>query len=564
MPVATTCMRAACLLAFALAACPAFAQTAARPGGTLSVGTISVTASPLSWDPADWNYKTAEDAGYYYDRLFVGDLSQSKAQGGAQPFKSDGYIPVDAVRGDLAETWRWLDNPLRLDITLRKGVMFPEKPGVMAARELTAQDVAYSYNRLIASPKRTIDYLEHIERIETPERHRLVIQFKQFQEDWANRLGFGTYSSVYPKEVVDAGISDWRKANGSGPFQLSEYINGNSVTYTKNPLYWGKEKMGGQTHTLPFVDRVIVRIIKDEAARYAALRTAKLDLLQAISWSAAEELKKNVPQLKWARWLSHGGRYMAMRTDTKPFDDLRVRRALNMAVNKQEIVTSFYGGNAEVFAYPQHPDYTGFFEPLAAMPDSIKELYTYNPEKAKRLLAEAGYARGFSVKVQVCTCQPEIMDLGALVAGYLARVGVKLEFEPLEQGAFFSLLRAGKTAPAMFFSNAHGSPTTTLRKNFIPGQYTNSSAWNDAAFEKKMQALYTERDLAVRQRMTRDMTREMLDKAPYLWLPTPFVYAAWWPWVKNYEGEIYAGGFWSGPIFARIWLDQDLKKKMGY
>ena len=533
-------------------------------GGSLSIGTNSPSLAPLSWDPADWNYKTAQDAGMYYDRLFGADFSKSKARGGPYLFKADGYIPTDAIRGDLAESWKWLEPPLRLEIQLRKGVMFPAKAGVMVARELVAQDVAYSFNRLMASPKRTAEYLDHIQRVEAPERHKVVFYFNHFHEDWANRFGFGTYSSIYPKEVVDAGIGDWRKANGSGPFQIAEYIGGNSQNYVKNPLYWGKERIGGEEYKLPFLDRVSIRIMKDESARYAALRTGRLDVLQSITWSAAEELKKNAPHLKWARWLQHGSPYIAMRTDTKPFNDVRVRRAMNMAVNKQEIVSSFYGGNAEVFAYPQHPDYGPYFEPLSAMPESIKELYVYNPDKAKKLLAEAGYPNGFTVKAHICACDPTMMDLGPLVAAYLQRVGVKLELEPLEQGAFFSLLRSGKNNPAMAFTNSHGSPTTTLRKNFMPGQYTNNSQWNDPAFQDKMNAMYRERDEPTRHKMVREMTRDILDKAPYIFLPVAYTYAAWWPWVKNFEGEIYGGGFWWQPVHARIWIDQDLKKKMGF
>ena len=553
-------------LGLAALSAPSVQAQAEKPkyGGALSIGTNSPSLAPLSWDPADWNYKTAQDAGMYYDRLFGADFSKAKAQGGPYLFKADGYLPTDAIRGDLAESWQWLEPPLRLEIQLRKGVMFPAKAGVMAARELVAQDVAYSFNRLMASPKRTADYLDHILRIEAPERHKVVFYFKHFHEDWAGRFGFGTYSSIYPKEVVDAGIGDWRKANGSGPFQIAEYIGGNSQNYVKNPLYWGKERIGGQEYNLPFLDRVSIRIMKDESARYAALRTGRLDILQSITWSAAEELKKNAPHLKWARWLQHGSAYIAMRTDTKPFTDVRVRRALNMAVNKQEIVSSFYGGNAEVFAYPQHPDYGAYFEPLSSMPESIKELYVYNPDKAKKLLAEAGYPNGFTVKAHICACDPTMMDLGPLVAAYLQRVGVKLELEPLEQGAFFSLLRSGKNNPAMAFTNSHGSPTTTLRKNFMPGQYTNNSQWNDPAFQDKMNAMYRERDEPTRHKMVREMTRDILDKAPYIFLPVAYTYAAWWPWVKNYEGEIYGGGFWWQPVHARIWIDQDLKKKMGF
>ena len=87
-----------------------------------------------------------------------------------------------------------------------------------------------------------------------------------------------------------------------------------------------------------------------------------------------------------------------MRVDTKPFDDIRVRRALNMAVNKQEIVKPYYGGNAELFAYPMHTDYVGYYEPLDQMPIAAQELFVYNPDKAKALLAEAGYPNGLQLQ----------------------------------------------------------------------------------------------------------------------------------------------------------------------
>ena len=198
------------------------------------------------------------------------------------------------------------------------------------------------------------------------------------------------------------------------------------------------------------------------------------------------------------------------------------------------------------------------------MPDSVKELYTYNPDKAKKLLAEAGYPDGFTFKVQVCSCSPEHADLLPLVAGYLEQVGVKMEIQPMEYGAFLSAMTTQTNAPGYFMGNGHTNPTTTLRKNFVMGQVWNPSQWNDPAYAKKMDAVYREPDEDKRKAMIREMTREILDKAPYLWLPTPYNYTAWWPWVKNYGGELRAGSVRPGPIYARIWVDQEMKKQMGY
>ncbi|MFT4103280.1 MAG: ABC transporter substrate-binding protein, partial [Burkholderiaceae bacterium] len=281
-------------------------------------------------------------------------------------------------------------------------------------------------------------------------------------------------------------------------------------------------------------------------------------------WSAAEELLKSNPQIKSSKWLNVRGTFLAMRMDTKPFDDVRVRRALNMAVNKQEIVKSYFNGNAELLGYPQHPDYIGYFEPLDQMPDSVKELFTYNPDKAKKLLAEAGYPKGFSFKVQYCSCSPNHTDLLPLVAAYLEQVGVTLELQPMEYASFLSAMTTKKHAAGYFMDNGHTNPTTTLRKSFATGQVWNPSMYANPEIDKKITAALAERDEPERQRQIRAITREILDSAPYIWMPTHYIYTLWWPWVKNYGGELRAGGDRPGPIYARIWIDQALKKKMGY
>ncbi len=532
-------------------------------GGTLNIGMIYLTLSPLSWDPADWTWKYNQDTGLVTETLFAADLSKSISRGGTHAYAADAWLATDAIRGELAENWKWTDK-LKLDINLRKGVMFPDKPGVMKSRELVADDVVYSFHRLEKSPKKIPTYFDHIEKVEATGKHSLRFTFKAYNAEWDYRFGWGYYSAIVPKEVSDAGAGNWKNLNGTGPFMLTDYVQGSAVTFTKNDLYWDKEKIGGQSYKLPFVDKIIYRTIKDEASFLTALRTAKLDVLEGVRWSAVDELKKNAPALKWKRWVDTGGTFVAMRVDTKPFDDIRVRRALNMAVNKQEIVKSYYGGNAVLFGYPMHPDYVGYYEPLDKMPVAAQELFNYNPDKAKALLAEAGFPKGFTFKTQVCSCSPDHMDLAPLIAAYLAKVGVTMEIQPMEYGAFLSAMTTKTNAAGYMMRNGHTNPTTSIRKSFVSKQTWNPSQYSDPEFDKRMAEVYLEPEESKRQLLIKLMTRDIVEKAPYIWLPTPIGNTAWWPWVKNYDGELRAGAERPGPIHARMWVDQAMKKKMGF
>ncbi|HEX2889712.1 ABC transporter substrate-binding protein [Vineibacter terrae] len=558
---------AAGVLALALGGGVAMAQAPAEKpqyGGTLEVGTMFYTLSALSWDPHDWNWKLNHDTGQFYEQLIVGDLDKSVRKGGKYPFTIDAFLPPGAQRGELAEKWELVQNPLSVVFTLRKGVMFPAKQGVMAERELTAEDVVFSFNRLRSSPKNISTYYDFVDRVEARDKHTVVYYFKEYNAEWDYRLAWGFYSVVTPKEVVDAGANNWRNVNGTGPFMLTDFVQGNSNTYTKNPIYWDKEMIGGQAYKIPFVDKVIYRTIKDEATMNAALRTAKVDMLESISVRHAPELKKSAPHLKWAKRLSVLGSFVALRTDTKPFDDVRVRRALNMAINKKEIIAAHYVGEAELHAYPMHPDWSGYFDPLDKLPPATQEMYVYDPKKAKKLLAEAGYPNGFSFKMQYCSCSPDDTELAPYLVAYLEQVGVKVELQPMEYAAFLSAMTTKKHAAGYLMRSSHTNPTTSLRKSFYSGQTWNPALYSDPKFDARMDEAYRTADEEKRMEILRELTAEIVAQAPYIWLPTPYTYAAWWPWVKNYGGELNVGSLRPGPIYARIWIDQEMKKKMGY
>ena len=532
-------------------------------GGTLRVATRYYTLSALSWDAADWAWKDNHDKGAFAEQLFAADLEQSVRKGGPYRFIADAWLPDDAIRGELAESWEWED-PLTLAVKLRRGVMFPEKPGLMEAREFDAEDVVYSYDIRAQSPKKIATYFEHIDRVYARDKHTVVFEFNQYNAEWAYRFGYGYYSNIVPKETGNVDPKLWQTANGTGPLQLTKYIESHTQVYEKNELYWDTEPLQGKQHKIPFIDRLEYRIIKDEATALTALRTGKLDIHEIVRWLVVDHLKESTPELQWSKWLVFVGTFVSLRMDMEPFDDLRVRRALNMAIDKQEVVDLYYGGNAELFAYPMHPEYKGYYEPLEAMPASVQELFQYDPEKAKALLAEAGYPDGFEFEIQVCSCNPNHMDLLPLLVDHLARVGVTATIKPFEYAAHLSLMSSSNHGPGYMVDSGHVSPITTLRKTFMTDQLWNISKYSDPDFDRRLAELIQERDEGRRRELAKELTIEGINNAPYIWLPTSYAHTAWWPWVKNYNGELRAGAVRPGPIYARVWIDQELKKELGF
>ena len=539
------------------------AEVAPQYGGDLNIGTVYVTLSPLSWDPADWTWKSNHDTGSVREQLFAGDLDKSVRKGGDYPFIADAYLPSGAIRGELAERWHWQDD-LTLVIELRRDARFTERPGVMAARPLEAADVVFSYNLIDQSPKRIATYFDHIRRVYVLDRHTVVFEFSEYNAEWMYRFGYGYYSGISPRELGNLDRKDWRNVSGTGPFTLEKYVQANAHIYRRNDDYWGTEAIAGKEYPIPFVDRVIYRIIKDEATFLTALRTGQLDILEAMRWIAVDHLKKTTPELQWNRWLGTSGTFMSLRVDQKPFDDIRVRRALNLAVNQQEIVDLFYGGHAELMAYPQHPGFGEYFQPLAEMPAEVQELFTYDPVKARQLLDEAGVPEGFSFDVQVCSCSPSNMDLIPLLESYLQKVGVQIRIQPMEYASFLSAMTTKTHGPGYLLNSGHVNPITTLRKSFVTGQTWNPSQYSSEYFDEQIRQVHLMRDEAERIKTLRRLTREIMIEAPYIWLPVGYVHSAWWPWVKNYGGELRAGAVRPGPIYSRIWIDRQLKAEMGF
>jgi peptide/nickel transport system substrate-binding protein len=534
-------------------------------GGTL---TFSRAINPISWDTSEWIWKHASDTGFYMEHLMMGDLQKGPRGTNEFAFHNSFYMVPAALRGELLQSWEVKKNPLQIILYLRKGIMWQEKPGVMKARELVADDVVYSINRLKNSRKAIPNYIDFVGKMETPDKYTVVINMTEWCVDWPYRIGWGFYDAIQAPEQEKAtgGANKWENATGTGPFMITEYKDGHSQVYAKNPNYWDSDVIGGKKYKLPFVDKIHISIIRDEQTRIAAFRSGKLDLLMNINWKHFDDLKRSLPQLKWGRTLVGGTFTMAMRMDREPFNDIRVRRAMNLAINKKEIIDFFHSGKAEMHTYPFPPSFKEVYTPLEKLPPLARELYGYDPAKAKKLLSEAGYPSGFSFKAQIVNIPQTGLDLASLVVSYLDKIGVRLELEPMDYTSFLGRMMKNNHSEGVFFYNDHGNPIAGIRKSFMTGQPWNLHMMSDPYIDKNLLDVLQNPKLTEKQglEVIKKLAVYALDQAPAIILPTEYVYHSWWPWVRNYYGELFVGAQRSAPIYARIWIDQEMKKKMGF
>ena len=252
---------------FSSRATPASAQTTRSrnmAAASMSAPSMSRCRHCRSIPPTGTGNSTTTPA-TILEQLFAADLRSRKKIGGKHPFYADAYLPSDAIRGELAESWEWKKDPLRVEVRLRKGIMFPEKPGVMQSRELTAEDVVFATTGSPRARRRRPAISPMSTRSKPPTAIPSSSTSTPYHAEWDYRFGWGYYSPIYPEGNGRCWRHQLEERQRHRAVHADDFVQGNSNTYSKNPIYWDKEKIGGTSTKLPFVDKVVYRTIKDEA-----------------------------------------------------------------------------------------------------------------------------------------------------------------------------------------------------------------------------------------------------------------------------------------------------------
>ncbi len=283
-----------------------------------------------------------------------------------------------------------------------------------------------------------------------------------------------SYFYVYPpKYFKKMGWKDFGNAPvGTGPYMLSQWKKGISITLKANPHYWGPE---------PSIKTLVFTFVADPATRLDELQTGQVDIAADLPPSFASRLK-TMSNVKDVSTESTTRIFLAFGTTTKPANSLLVREAIEYAINPSAIISSLFNGSA----YP----FKGIFLPSELGYDSGFAGYAYNPAKAKKLLAEAGYPHGLTIPLDYTIgAQPEDQEVAEAIQGQLQQVGIK------------SVMNGGPIstqAPKWIVPNSPGLHLLSFNPEYPDSSFlfiayfANGSAWHNLSSDNTLTSLATE------------------------------------------------------------------------
>ena len=490
--------------------------------------------------------------------------------------------PLWTLTGLLAESWETPDDTT-IVLNIRKGVQWHDKPP-MNGREFTADDMVFNYHRYLGLGSGFTESATNpgdlgkigIESVTASDKWTVVFKLERPRLFALKQILQMYWLFIYPPEVVEqyGDAQDWRNVVGTGPFMLTDYVEGSSVTFIKNPNYWGFDEKYPENR-LPYVDELTALIMKEEATRLAALRTGKIDYLGAVgsnqikSIDQVESLARTNPEIAQWPFVERSGYAFGVNVNNPPFNDIRVRKAMQMALDLETINNTFFKGRADTTPHGQIGEsHKGWFIPFDEWPEEVKQGYMYNPEGAEKLLDEAGYPRGadgIRFKTSYFHHPNNETSYAELAFSYWGEIGIDVEmqvpssvteFTAITSEVRYEALRHG-TAGALYFGEFLVAGWHTDRPGYV-------SAVSDPQVDAMIDALRATTDPEEYQRRFREIDMYSIEKHWVIWGPDSPAYSVSQPWVKGYNGEGVMGNWQFEDLFARIWIDQELKAEMGH
>ena len=470
---------------------------AAGPKGTLRVAT---TTMPNAIDLPMGSERNASNVSWQmYDSLiWIDDTGK--------------VVPA------LAEKWTVSKDSTAYTFKLRKNVKFHN------GEPFNADAVVYSWNRGKQNKMQWKDKWSIAKSVEKMDDFTVKVTtdgpspllLRVMAENWA---------MIPPKYHTKVGENGFlNHPVGTGPFKFKEWKRGDRIIFEANPDYWEKG--------YPKIKTLIFRPIPESTTRVAAIQTGEIDIVTRLSSEEAKSLK-GVPNVKVMDYAVDRVYYITFNNLTsgkgKPTENPLVRQAMNYAVDVDAIIAALFDG----FGRPS----TGYVTPANWGYDKDIKPFGYDPEKAKKLLTEAGHPKGFKMEFACpAGAYTNFEQVCEAIQGFLGEVGIETDLKLMESGKYWDL-EAKKELPPLFgdsWSEATGEALPRL-KGALGGTKASFSAWSDPEIDRMLDEIGKTVDDDARAKLYVELQRYMQKNPPFIYLYEPVTFEAVSPKVRNYK-----------------------------
>jgi peptide/nickel transport system substrate-binding protein len=447
------------------------------------------------------------------------------------------------LTGDLAESWNRSADGLTWTFNLHKGVKFQDIAPVNG-REFTADDVVCTINRSKTNPGAPGKNLVSIvDSVGAPDPYTVVFTLKSPYGAFDQSLA-SSFMEIVPCEGTRGDFDMTSTAIGTGPFILSNWVRNVQRTYTKNPNYFVPNE--------PHLNQFNIQIMSDPAAIVAAFRTGEIDVAGMNTEKYVSEITNTNHDAVVRAQMSITGNSVSMNQAVKPFDDLRVRKAIAMAWDRHGMIKVDYSVYNLDGAYP--PTLDG-----GLTSEEADQAYPYDPEGAKALLAQAGYPNGFSVDLLTTDGYgPVIVNEAQWLQTDLAKVGITVTLNIRDYATYFAAYSSMNYAISWGYTTGLGTPDEWLQQYYLSSGPRNWFGTNDPQLDSMIKAQQAILDPAERTKALHDVgeyiVTNVIDPIIGGQANVPNIMQ---PWVHNLYGQPASGR----DYVAMAWVDGNSPRK---
>jgi ABC-type transport system substrate-binding protein len=519
-----------------------FSKNPPKYGGTLRTQTVGDGPNLDPNDPTGVNQSFLQ---LFFNRLVRADMSFASAFQGKQNFLKL------LLTNDLAAKYEQPD-PMTYTFQLNQGVKFHNVEPTNG-HELTTDDVMFAldqYRQPTATNK--VGILRDIDKVEASDKYNLKITMKRPAAYFLYSLA-GPAILMFSRQAYEkqGGLQN-SNPTGTGPFILDKHDFRSILQAHKNPDYFVKGR--------PYLDAVEFRWIPDSASAVAAFRSGQIDTFTSTdSWDVFEQIQKTEQgktDVNVFQHNSNGQASFSTLVSRPPFNDVRIRRGLSMALDRDAMIKARFKVGRWAMGFPT--DWSGKDYP--PIPSDFGPYYAYNPNEAKKLLAEAG-ASDLSWTIQAETLGTgQTDDQVVLALEYWKQIGLRPQLKVVDRVTLNQTLLSNQFEGMAFGGSFNAGPDLdefTFRA-FHTGQPNNLYGVSDPEMDRLTEAQQREFDRAKREQLGAEIMKRELDQAYRIWAISSLGKDFKRPYVQNYVSHAvyFFANAWGSYQLADTWLDK--------